>query len=100
MVSGAWRAKLGESPVWDAELGCLWFLDIIAPCVGCIAATSSEDAPKLWRLPNWCVAAAASSMRLRADVATGLAASRCARAAACLPPWRARRTTAAASCVR
>lgn len=27
------RAQLGESPVWDAERGCLWFVDIRAPAL-------------------------------------------------------------------
>lgn len=27
------RTQLGESPVWDAERGCLWFIDIRAPAL-------------------------------------------------------------------
>jgi sugar lactone lactonase YvrE len=59
-VSGAYRAQLGESPLWDEQARCLWFVDIIAPSVGRIrvdeALSGAGEAPKLWRLPNWCAA--------------------------------------------
>jgi sugar lactone lactonase YvrE len=56
VASGAYRAQLGEGPLWDGTA--LWFVDIIAPCVG--RMNVDTGAVRTWRLPNWCVAAAAA----------------------------------------
>jgi sugar lactone lactonase YvrE len=44
------RTGLGESPVWDAERGCLWFVDIAAPALHRLEVASGKlDA---WPMPE------------------------------------------------
>ena len=44
------RTQLGESPLWDAERGCLWFIDIRAPALHRLdPATRKVDT---WAMPE------------------------------------------------
>lgn len=44
------RTQLGESPLWDAEHGCLWFIDIRAPALHRLDATSQKV--DTWPMPE------------------------------------------------
>jgi sugar lactone lactonase YvrE len=44
------RTQLGESPVWDAEHGCLWFVDITAPALHRLEPNSGKVAS--WPMPE------------------------------------------------
>ena len=46
------RAKLGESPVWDADHEALWFVDILAPAVHRYDVAS--EALETWPMPGPC----------------------------------------------
>jgi hypothetical protein len=72
VVSGAYRAKLGECPLFDARRQCLWFVDIIAPAILRInaAADAPDDGVRCWRLPNWCARARAPPRAFRYVPAT------------------------------
>lgn len=51
-LGGAYRAQLGECPVWDARGKHLFFIDVIAPSVSRLSVATGEL--RTWRLPNWC----------------------------------------------
>lgn len=50
VTPGAYRAVLGESPVWDAENNLLWWVDIDGRCV--IATDPATGAERIWPTPE------------------------------------------------
>jgi sugar lactone lactonase YvrE len=94
-VSGDYRGQLCESPVWDADAECLWFVDVLSGVGRCRPADGDV---KTWATPNWCEASQVAeecNRSLMTSIA-GSVAWRCVRRAWLLR-WQTRRTTAAAN---